>query len=313
MTSMPPTPWADRSFNAPALVVANFVVSNWARLYTLAAPGDERAARRAEILSDLHDQIAESHEEGIGPTKTAVHMLARMVMGMLDDVMWAGRQGSAALNERLKQGSDAIGVARPSPLAISSLGMLGLMNWALAMSGQDHPWFQWVAVNAAVLIVGVLLLKQRHLGVPSPSRTWNAFAGFLAVAFTTWAVLGPRLEQAPGVPQLAFDAAIGVLLVVSGTLVIARVCKVNVSWGAWWPVWLSWVAVGIAAWGTAASTGGALRGLGELSLATALACTGWMVLAAIFGFASKAACYGGLMGSARCIRWFASGIQPVGR
>ena len=257
--------------------------------------------------------MAHGREEGIGPIKTTLHILARMMLGLLDDVMWARRYVPSALDGHLKRGSDTIGNVRPSPLAISSLAMLGLMNWTLAMSGLAHPWFEWIVVNAAVLIVALLLLRQRHPRVRGPSPAWSTFAAVFAIGPATWMVFGSRLEQVPVAPQLAFDAAFAVLLVVSGTLAAARICRVHVTWGEWWPVWLCWAMMGVAAWGTAVSAGGGLRSLAELSLVTALVCMGWMALAATFAFASRAACYGGLIGSARCMRWLAAGIRMGGR
>ena len=310
MMPVHPTPWAEMLFHVPALAVAKLVVSSWTWLYTLASPRNERVARRAETLSDVHDQMAQGREEGIGPIKMTLNILARMMLGSLDDVMWAGRYVPSALDGHLRRGSDAIANVRPSPLAISSLAMLGLMNWTLVMSGLAHPWFEWVVVNAAVLTVAPLLLRQRHPRVRGPSRAWSTSAAVLAIGLATWMVLGSHLEQVLIAPQFAFDAAFTVLLVVSGTLAAAaRICRVHVSWGAWWPVWLCWATLGVVAWGTAVPAGEGLRGLAELSLVTALVCMGWMALAATLAFACRAACYGGQMGSARCMWWLAAGIR----
>ena len=248
-------------------------------------------------------------QEGIGPIKTTMHILARMMLGLLDDVIWAGLQVPSTLDGWLKRESDTVGTVRPSPLAISSLAMLGLMNWTLSMSGLAHPWFEWIVVNAAVLTVALLLLRQRHPGLRGPSGAWSTFAAIFAIGLATWMVLGSRLEQVPEAPKLAFDAALMALLIVSGTLAAARICKVHVSWGEWWPLWSSWAVIGFAAWGTAVSAGDGLRGLAELSLATPLVGMVWMAMAATLAFASRAACYGGLMGPARCMRWLAAGIR----
>ena len=127
-------PWVEMLFHAPTLGVAKLVVSSWTWLYSLALPRDERESRRAEVLSDVHDQITSGCEEGIGAIRTSLHILGRMFWGLLDDVVWAGQQVPTALGGCLKRGSDSVGNMRPSPVAISCLAMLGLMNWTLAMS-----------------------------------------------------------------------------------------------------------------------------------------------------------------------------------
>ena len=309
MTPAHPKPRPGTQSHVPALAAAKWVVSSWTWLYTMAFPRNERVSRRAEILADLHDHMEQSREEGTGPIKTAQHILARTMLGLLDDVLWAGQQAPSALDECLKRGSDAVGHVRPSPLAIALLAMLGLMNWTLAMSDLAHAWYEWIAVNASVLAVTLLLLRQRHLGVRGPTRAWSTLAAILAIGVVTWIVLGFRLEPVPATPQLMFDVGFMVLLVVSGILVSARICRVQVSWGEWWPVWLGWATVAVAAWGTAGSAGESSSGLGESSLMTALVCVGWMALAATFAVASRAVCYGGLMGSVRCMRLLAAGIR----
>ncbi len=163
-------PWVETLIHHQALEAAKLVVSSWTWLYSLASPRSEREARRAEILSDLHDQIALGREEGIAPVRTILHLLARMILGSLDDVVWAGQQVPTALDGCLKRGSDSVGNMRPSPVAISCLAMLGLMNWTLAMSDIAHAWYEWIAVNTAVLIGILLLLRQRPLRVRGPSR-----------------------------------------------------------------------------------------------------------------------------------------------
>ena len=309
MTPGHPKPWADKLLYAPALAMAKIIVSGWTWLYTLASPRTERMARREDVLSDLHDQVAQDREEGTAPTRTTLRILARMTLGMRDDVMWAGYQVSSSLGARLSRGSDAVGNVRPSPLAISLLAMLGLMNCALATSRPAPSWYEWLGVNAVVLTVALLLLRRRLPRVRGPSPAWSTLAAILVVGPAAWMVLGVRLEQVPAAPQLGFDAAFAVLRVVSGTLAAARICQVHVSLAEWWPVWLCWAVVGVAVWGTAVPVGGGLRGLAELALVAALVCVVWMALAATVALASRAACYGGLIGSARCMRWVATGIR----
>ena len=72
-----------------ALPAATSLILGWAWLYTMALPEQVRTARRGEIRSDLHDQIAQDREEGASPSGTALHVLCRMVSGAWDDVGWS--------------------------------------------------------------------------------------------------------------------------------------------------------------------------------------------------------------------------------
>ena len=153
-----------------ALPAATSMVSAWTWLYTAALSEQVRTARREEIRSDLHDQMAQDREQGVSPARTAIHILCRMVMGARDDMGWSLPHIPSALAGHLIRGSDAIGQTRPSPWAISALAVLGLMNWVLAMSDRHHPWFEWLLVNAAVLAIALLLhTAEAFLGrTPSP-------------------------------------------------------------------------------------------------------------------------------------------------
>lgn len=55
---------AESLFHLLALYVARSLTLVWTWTYTLAVPEHLRAARRAEIRSDLHEQINQMHQEG---------------------------------------------------------------------------------------------------------------------------------------------------------------------------------------------------------------------------------------------------------
>lgn len=60
----------------------------WTRIYTLGMPPWERDARRVEIESDLWEFEQDHRTRGIGLVRTAGHALARLVLGMPDDLRW---------------------------------------------------------------------------------------------------------------------------------------------------------------------------------------------------------------------------------
>lgn len=164
-----------------ALPAATSLVSTWTWLYTVALPEQVRTARREEICSDLHDQLAQDREAGVSPARTAIHVIRRMASGAWDDVGWSLPHIPPALAGHLIRGSDAIGHVPPSPWAISSLAVLGLMNWVMAMSDRhplglngsssmqgywQSPCFLW-SDSTVILTVGVAILQHRALDCSS--------------------------------------------------------------------------------------------------------------------------------------------------
>ena len=79
----------ERLSHAPALCLARWLVLGWTWAYTMAVPAEQRTARRAEVLSDLHEQIEQERVSEIAPSKTALHMVARLVLGIWDDLGWS--------------------------------------------------------------------------------------------------------------------------------------------------------------------------------------------------------------------------------
>ena len=72
-----------------ALPAATSLVFAWTWLYTVALPEQVRTARREEICSDLHDQLAQDREAAVSPARTAIHIFRRMASGVWDDVGWS--------------------------------------------------------------------------------------------------------------------------------------------------------------------------------------------------------------------------------
>jgi hypothetical protein len=60
----------------------------WARLYTWRMPGSVRQARIAEIESDLW----ESSRDGNQPAMLPFQIVARLLIGMPDDLRWRAEQ-----------------------------------------------------------------------------------------------------------------------------------------------------------------------------------------------------------------------------
>ena len=64
--------------------IAAFVIRAWTRVYTWKLPPDEKLARRAEIESDLWEQLEGDPRAVAGP----IALLARLVLGIRNDLAW---------------------------------------------------------------------------------------------------------------------------------------------------------------------------------------------------------------------------------
>ena len=257
------------------------LVMGWAFLYTTPLPRRIRTARRWEIRADLHDQMTQERDEGISPTRTSMHVVSRVVCGAWDDVSWALPQLPATMIGHLTSASNALGHVGPSPWAISSLAVLGLMSWALAMSDRHHPWFQWLLVNAGVLAIALLLQRGKTSSVRRVFLLWGAFSFVLAVVTAASASPGSLLPQVHVDYKLVLEAVLMPALVILGLLVAVRVCGISVLDGnPWWSVLLCVPVIASVLWGYGIAVDGSAESLQEVSVATAVLFVGWVALAA---------------------------------
>ena len=296
-----------------ALAAATSLVSTWTWLYTAALSEPVRTARREEIRSDLHDQMAQDREQGVSPARTAVHILCRMVMGARDDMGWSLPHIPSALAGHLIRGSDAIGQTRPSPWAISALAVLGLMNWVLAMSDRHHPWLEWLLVNAAVLAIALLLQRQSQPWVRRLFLLWGASTVVLTAGMAILAAQDPRLLKLPVDHGLVLEAILLTPLIVLGLLVAARISRTHVFGGNWWWLVLSCLPIiGFALWGSGIAVDGSPENFLEVSVATGVLASGWAALAATSAYGSRVVCHAGFKGTAGCLRLLAKGVGHIG-
>ncbi len=77
-----------------AVRLACGLVRGWTRVYTAGLPRPLREARRAEIESDLWEGC---HDQAAPPGGAiAAQILARLVLGLHDDLHWRATQGGAS-------------------------------------------------------------------------------------------------------------------------------------------------------------------------------------------------------------------------
>lgn len=72
----------------PLLYSAIGSVRVWTRFYTLQMDPVCRDGRRAEIESDLWEFHEDARRRGHSPQRIAIHMLARLLLGVPHDVLW---------------------------------------------------------------------------------------------------------------------------------------------------------------------------------------------------------------------------------
>ena len=80
-----------------AVRVAAAIVRAWTRAYTSGLPAHLREARQGEIASDLWES---AHDPERSPAAIALQMIARMVIGVPDDVGWRSEQVSTQVARR---------------------------------------------------------------------------------------------------------------------------------------------------------------------------------------------------------------------
>jgi hypothetical protein len=76
-----------------ALRGAIAAVRGWTSFYTWGLPAAERAARREEIDSDLWESI---HDGDTARGRLALHIIARLAIGIPDDLGWRSAHGVVA-------------------------------------------------------------------------------------------------------------------------------------------------------------------------------------------------------------------------
>jgi hypothetical protein len=73
---------------SPILFTAIALVRGWTRLYTSRMEPTFRDRRRAEIESDLWEFHEGARRSGHSPAGIAVHMFARLIVGVPHDLLW---------------------------------------------------------------------------------------------------------------------------------------------------------------------------------------------------------------------------------
>ena len=109
---------------SPALAFALAAVRWWTVSYTLGLPADVRYPRRDEIESDLWEFHEDARRSGASPEGIAVHMLARLFLGIPDDLAWRVEQ----VGPDVHQVWQSIGLALAAGILMAGLWVISLLE-----------------------------------------------------------------------------------------------------------------------------------------------------------------------------------------
>ena len=297
---------AIRTFVLP---FAKRFATGWTSLYTAAAPEDEREARRDEVRSDLHEHVTDSQEEGYGPAEIAFQVLARVVLGMKDDVLWSAPYFTATLAQRLESESAALGRVGRFNFLIVAVAVFGMMNAGFIVSEGDKTWGEWLLINTATLGSAVLMWNQHRRWANRIIFALTLMALSVASVWLLWTVLHYRLHETPGFYGILLQVALAALPLVLGAAAKSETCRVRVFKGHRWPTYAAWGVIAAVSVGAALLMG--LTTLLKIWMAVAVLTFGFGVLLVIFLSGSAIVCHGALKGGAACMRLMAAGMRRM--
>ena len=146
-----------RDPRAPAVdPIACRLTRRWVRLYTGMVAGAARDRRRAEIDSDLWEQLAEARANEQSRTNAQIAVVARMLAGVPADLSWARRVRRTTKEQRsMKQ--RVLGITAVSCILVALASLFGtnlLVDKSTAETG-DTIW--WVlAIPIGFMLVGTI-------------------------------------------------------------------------------------------------------------------------------------------------------------
>ena len=191
-----------------ALNVARCLSAAWTWFFTLALPRELRDSHRAEVHSDVHEQISQFREEGHSPCGIAAHLIFRMVIGLKDDFALALPYAPQAIAEHLDRGSTALSQGKPNSTVIATLAILLILNLSYWTSEDEASWVSWGFLNLGILVIGKLSSKPLAPWVQRALQVLAYITIVAALGALAWFVVQNRLYEAPHFS--AFAAAFGI-------------------------------------------------------------------------------------------------------
>ena len=163
----------------------------WTRCYTAGLPLDLREARRAEVESDLWESLADGG--------TARHILARLALGIVDDLTW-----SLTLMDTDSRAATAWSIGSLAVFVLSWL-WLSLAPESLVM--RESAWAFPAALTLHLL--GLVLFVGMRLAIDLRLTGW-AFGGVAASQLVRraapWSLIGAIVTVVSGLALYSTDA-----------------------------------------------------------------------------------------------------------
>ena len=280
----------------------------WMSIYTAGVPSNLREDRRAEILSDLHEQVTDIREQGYRPDEIAITIMLRVVRGMKDDVAWSAPHLPGALAEQFERGSEALSHIGTPKFITTAMAVIGMMNCAWLMSDGDKTWVSWFILNGVALTFSVLMGNQQHRWARRLILLFMGLAFVGGLATILYLVLDRRLYESPSFNQTMLGFALALLPLFLLTVVSSETCRVRLFRRRWWPIFSSSVLSIVGAlW--ISSYMGLTATLVMVWMLLASLAVGYMVLAAMFLGGASIVWYVGLRGGAAGMRLLADRIR----
>ena len=174
----------------------------WVLLYTAGLTERQKADRRLEIKSDMHEHTTFANTSGAGAWALEREVASRLFRGLAGDIAWrleAGRDAEAAILE----GGDP-----PMPW-LTSWFLGAVVVFGAITSAQPSWWGNDATITLALVAIvgagstwfGLFLVRQRFLGpffiaLGAVIIAWTLWWTFIApIAAVTAAVAGLRRAQ----------------------------------------------------------------------------------------------------------------------
>ena len=154
------------------------------------------------------------------------------------------------LAQRLVKGSAALSQVRTPVRLISSVGMLGLMNWLYYMSEDELSGIEWLSLNIGLIAVIAVMWNEHHSWARLVIRVFLGLTAVIMVGVLVWVAVQYRLYEIPLFYQY-------MLAMVPGPLVIgvaSKECRSRFFKGRWWPVIACWALIAAISLGIAVLT-----------------------------------------------------------
>lgn len=195
-----------------ALNVAKCLVSSWTWVITLGMPKELRDSHRAEVNSDMHEEITHRREEGHAPSSIAAHMIFRLVTGLKDHLALVLPYAPETIPDYLRRGSVALSGGKPNSKILAALTVLLIANFALVASEDEWSWVNWVFWNACVIVMARFCFDPVSNWVRWVMRVVAGITFLALMGLIAWVVVQERLYEAP-----FFTEAVVAFCIVSGS------------------------------------------------------------------------------------------------